>query len=262
MNRPRETLRYFERLDPRSGWMRQGWEYYWYLTAQMKHMVGDLAGTRSWLAEARKRYPENVAIAAAYARALALTGNPEQVAPIVREILQSDNYLRVFYAYSILADLQRHNHDQDAASVYTVVSSWYAAKRASVTEADRIDMGKILFAMHMNADAEKQFRKLLADFPESIYVTPVTGHVAVLTAMRGDTTTALRLMAALPEDNQQTFWRARLASELGHRKEAVDLLARAFKEGFPQISLSHSTWYDFPKLQGYPPFEALVASDR
>jgi hypothetical protein len=93
------------------------------------------------------------------------------------------------------------------------------------------------------------------------------GQLAVLAAKHGDTTSAIRLMNSVPRDSQQgegenSYWRARVEAQLGRKLEAVSLLRRAFEEGYPQISLSHSMWYDFPTLQGYPPFEALVASDR
>jgi hypothetical protein len=61
---------------------------------------------------------------------------------------------------------------------------------------------------------------------------------------------------------ENTLWWARIAAELGERDKAVNLLRKAFDQGIPQISLSHSTWYDYPKLQGYPPFESLVSSNR
>lgn len=267
LNRPREALKYFDRLDPEHGWMRQGWEYYWYLAGNARHMTGDDAGTEQWLRRARLKFPDNVPIASAYGRSLALAGKSDSVAPIVREILHSGIEWRVFYVYAILEDLRRHQRYSDAMAVYREVLPWYQATGRDATEADRRFFGQILKSMDLKDRAIAQFRSLLRDFPRSTWRTFYTGHLAVLTAMKGDTAAAARLIASVPKDIQQwkgenSYWRARVTATMRHKQEAVALLQSAFDEGYPQVSLSHSMWYDFPELQGYPPFEALVASDR
>ena len=270
LNRPHAALRYFARLDPNHGWMPQGWERYWYSVAQTKHTIGDLHGTRVWLEQARRKFPQAPAIAAAYARALALTGQPDSIRPIVTELLQSDVDWRVFYVHSILADLQRHGKDEEAEAIYQQVVPWYEAKGITATESDRCAFGRILFDMHMEAQATAQFRSLLADFPKSDWRTFYIGNLALLAGMRGDSATALRLIDMVPQKDTgnsyvdgTSYWRARVAAQLGHKEEAVRLLGRAFANGmFARRSLSHSMWYDFPTLQGYPPFESMVAQDR
>lgn len=267
MNRPRETLKYFSRLDPDNGWMNNGWEYYWYLAAQTRHMLGDLKGTHEWLSRARKKFPQSVEIAAAYGRSLAFNGQSDSVANIVREILQSSADAKVFYVYSMLEDFRRHGLNREASLVYQQLVPWYQARGRGATEDDRRDFGSVLFSLSMDDSATIQFRKLLSDFPKSGWRTRYTGHLAVLAAKRGDSITANQLINSVPPKTQQwpgenSYWRARVEAQIGHKPEAVSLLRRAFDEGYPQISLSHATWYDFPTLQGYPPFEALVASDR
>jgi DNA-binding SARP family transcriptional activator/TolB-like protein len=267
MNRPRETLKYFSRLDPDNGWMNNGWEYYWYLTAQTKHMLGDLKGTHEWLSRARKKFPQSVQIAAAYGRSLAFNGQSDSVASIVREILQSSHAEKVFYAYSMLEDFRRHGRNREASLVYQELLPWYQARGRGATESDRREFGRVLFSLSMDDSAATQFKKLLSDFPKTTWRTNYTGQLAVLAAKHGDSTTANRLINSVSPKAQQwsgenSYWRARVAAQIGHRSDAVALLRRAFDEGYPQISLSHSTWYDFPTLQGYPPFEALVAADR
>lgn len=267
LNRPREVLKYFSRLDPDHGWMRHGWEYYWYLTAQSKHMIGDLPGTHQWLKRARVKFPANSPVAAAYARSLALSGHPDSVAPIVTEILESDVEWKLFYVYSVLEDLRRHKRDRDVDGIYRQVLSWYQARGKNVSEAERRYLGLFLFSMNMKDAASNQFAALVRDFATSTWKTHDTGHLAVLAAMQGDSAAAKRLIASVPKtiqrwDGENSYWRARVAAQLGKKDEAVGLLQMAFAEGYPQVSLSHSTWYDFPPLQGYPSFEALVASDR
>lgn len=267
LNRPKEALKYFSRLDPDHGWMQQGWEYYWYLTAQAKHMTGDLPATQLWLRRARVKFPENAIIAAAYARGLALTGRQDSVAPIVSEILQSDVEWKMFYVYSILEDLRRHGRHTDVAALYRQVAPWYRSKGKTAIEPERREYGRILFSLNANDSANVQFTALLKDFPRGTWRTFYTGHLAVLAAMRGDTAAVRRLMTSVPREIQQwagenSYWRARVAAQLGKKEEAVGLLQAAFAEGYPQVSLSHSTWHDFPPLQGYPSFETLVASDR
>lgn len=266
-NRPLETLKYFDRLDPDHGWMRQGWEYYWYVSSQARHMTGDLPATAQWLRRARARFPDNVPIASAYARSLALSGKSGSVGTLVHQILMSDVEWKVFYVYGIIEDLHRHGRTDEATAVYNLVLPWYQSKGKAVTEADRRFLAQIFYSMKMTGAAERQFSEVLRDFPASTWKTFYTGHLATLAAAKGDTAGVRRLMHSVPKEIQQwpgenSYWRARVAAELGKKGEATRLLQSAFDEGYSQVSLSHSMWYDFPNLQGYPPFEALVASDR
>jgi tetratricopeptide (TPR) repeat protein len=266
-NRPRETMTYLARLDPDAGWMRLGWEYYWYLTAQTSHMLGDLDATHAWLSRARKKFPESVVIAAAHARALGLNGEQDSMITVVREILQSPAEWKGFYAYSVIEDMLRHKRQRAASLAFREFSAWYVSRGSSATEPDRRDFSRALFSMNMDEAARNHFSTLIRYFPNSTWRTLYTGHLAVLAAKAGDTASARKLIEFVPSEKQQwsgenKYWRARVAAQMGRRTEAVHLLRQAFDEGYPQISLSHSTWFDFPTLQGFPPFEALVASDR
>jgi tetratricopeptide (TPR) repeat protein len=267
MNRPRETLKYFSRLDPDRGWMRNGWEYYWYLRAQIMHMLGDFKGTHAWLTRARRKFPESVPIAAAYARSLALNGQPDSLVVITKQILQSTIGWRAFYAYSIIEDLRRHGHLREQRIVFDVMSTWYEGLGRNATEDDRRNFGSALLSMGLDSLAEQHYKALYAASRKSGWRTSYTGQLARLAAKRGDTAAASRIIELVPEADEQwsgekNYWRAQVAAELGQRENAVRLLRAAFDKGLPQMSLSHSDWYDFPKLQGYPPFEALVNSTR
>jgi DNA-binding SARP family transcriptional activator/TolB-like protein len=265
-NRPRETLKYFSRLDPDAGWMRLGWEYYWYLRAQTTHQLGDLPGTYAWLARARKKFPENIPIAAAYARALALNGERDSMMVMVDEILQSSVDWRAFYVYSIIEDLRRHERQSEAVQVFRALAGWYASKGSAATEDDRRFMAQALLSMKLDRAAEQHFRRLIVYFPASFFRKENTAQLAVILARRGDSAGAFKLLESIPREQQQyadySYWRSRVAAELGQRSAAVELLRKAFNEGYPQISLSHSVWFDFPKLQAYPAFENLVGPNR
>jgi len=56
---------------------------------------------------------------------------------------------------------------------------------------------------------------------------------------------------------QHLYCRARIASLLGEKKEAVDLLSQAFAQGYHfSISVHHEP--DFEPLRDYQPFQELV----
>ncbi len=55
-----------------------------------------------------------------------------------------------------------------------------------------------------------------------------------------------------------TIWQAAIAAQLGGIKEAVELLRRAFAEGFGNHIVIHNGFNHFEPLRGYPPFEELT----
>lgn len=266
-NRPHETLKYFSRLDPDAGWMRLGWAYYWYLRAQTSHLLGDLSGTKEWLARARKKFPENVPIAAAYARALGLDGQRDSMMIVVHEVIHSSVEWNGFYTYSIIEDLMRHHRTSEATQVFNAFAAWYESRGSAATENERQAMAASLLSLKMDDAAKQHFKKLMEYFPDSYFLAQDIEQLAVISARQGDSVAARKLMESVPKDRQDgdnsyDYWRARVAAELGQREQAVQFLRKSFDGGHPQISLSHSMWFDFPKLEGFPPFEALVASDR
>ena len=90
------------------------------------------------------------------------------------------------------------------------------------------------------------------------------GYVAAIAARRGDRATAERLAAILATIKPRysygwvTLQRARIASLLGDKAGAVDLLRAAMSEGFSDWGTLH-TDRDLANLHGYAPFEKLLA---
>ena len=128
-------------------------------------------------------------------------------------------------------------------------------------------MAAALLSLNMDGAARQHLIKLVEYLPDSYFKGGYIEQLAVIAASQGDSVEARRLMESVPSDQQEgdnsyDYWRARVAAELGHREQAVQFLRKSFDGGHSQISLSHAMWFDFPKLQGFPPYESLVASDR
>lgn len=179
---------------------------------------------------------------------------------------QSSIGWRVFYVYSIIEDLMRHHRQAEAAEVFRALATWYESKGSSVTEDHRKSMAASLVSMKMDDAAMQHYRKLIEYYPKSYFVSDYTAQMAIILARKRDSTAARKLMESISKEHQQypdySYWQARIAAELRQRELAVRLLRKSFDGGRPRISLSHSRWFDFPTLQGFPPFDALVASDR
>jgi hypothetical protein len=90
----------------------------------------------------------------------------------------------------------------------------------------------------------------------------ILGFLGVLAARRGDKQEALRISSLLENIDRpylfgvHTFWRARIASLLGDKENAVRLIREALAQG-RSYTVFHPMM-DFEPLQDYPPFKELI----
>ncbi len=90
------------------------------------------------------------------------------------------------------------------------------------------------------------------------------GEAGVLAAKMGEPEEAERHLRWLEElklpysFGATTIWQAAIATQLGEKKEAIELLRRAFAEGYGHHLNIHKSLQHLEPLRGYPPFEELV----
>lgn len=79
-----------------------------------------------------------------------------------------------------------------------------------------------------------------------------------MAARRGDRDEALRTAEGPRLFGEHTFWRACIATQLGERQRAVDLLREAISQGRYVSSHVHRH-IDLEPVWDYPPFVELIA---
>jgi tetratricopeptide (TPR) repeat protein len=109
-------------------------------------------------------------------------------------------------------------------------------------------------------EAGKIYESLAAEHPENISLQGIRGTLA---ARRGDREEALRVSGELAKIDrpflfgEHLHWRARIASLLGEKEQAVALLREAFSQGLAYgVYLRQDI--DLEPLWDYPPFKEIL----
>jgi DNA-binding SARP family transcriptional activator len=267
-NQPRAAREVLLDMDPERdlAWRhspKQVWPRYWSRLATTYHMTGEYGAeldiTDRWLDSAAGEWRE------VRRRALAALGREREV----RELLATgDSALESFASewLSVAGELAGHGHQRAATAIAESVltrlelepdTGWVLG---SLVELDRL----VDRPEHERSALEQIARNGL----DSLDGLDVRARIALLS---GDTAQADRIYSGLAEWSSQPSMapsfrsslilvRARLATSLGRREEAVALLR------IPRGYGSSAAEYHFDPLlaplRGYPPFEVLLKPDN
>jgi len=268
-NRPREALLYLERLTPGRGWMTGEWPgEYWDLSADLRHRIGDYAG--EWRALEHRLGEKDVIHTAARVRGFATQRKIPELRAAIRDIIGSGDPRAPGMMHASIMELQLHGLPAEAQWAFEQAEEWFRTKANTHSEWDQRNYARMLLDVGRLEDAKKEFKALSRKYPRSIRNATHDGCIALITAMQGDTTTAIALAKKIPIPNdpdypgEDNYWRARVFAELGRRDAAVEELRAALGKGLTQkdLFLEHTHEVGFPKLRGFAPFEDLVKADR
>jgi len=199
---------------------------------------------RRELAEAtrsRRRHPDLVEPVLWEIRALAALGRVQQARERLEEALAMPpeaNWPPGKIMIRAADELRGHGLERAAQEILLRALAWYDAlpdSQARLLRSRRYRAASLLRADSVDA-AEAAFRELAAEFPEDPYYI---ASVAVALARRGGDRRAASEIAATvlnrdpPYDfGHHLYERARIAAQLGNADEAIELLRRAFANGF------------------------------
>jgi tetratricopeptide (TPR) repeat protein len=276
LNRPKEAIAAFERLEPHSAFRQQTW--YWIFYCYAQHLAGNYDAELLAAQRGSQQYPKSLRISelsitplAALGRIDEITGRVNQMAAVPPE--EHGDFARAMVVAA--QELSAHSHAGAAATVVQRALSsrqtWSAADRAMVHP--WLPPLIAYVARHWD-EAYDLYADLGLRRPADVHVQ---GYLGALAARRGDRRKALEISTWLEHSDQaylfgyNTLWRARIAALLGERDEAVELLRRAFGEGLKFVGTfgedNHARTFgpwlhrdmDFESLRGFPQFEQLVS---
>jgi TolB-like protein/tetratricopeptide (TPR) repeat protein len=257
VNRPDEAVRELRKLDPERGELR-GWLFYWLDLTVAHHRLGDHSTELRVARRTRGLFPNAPQASGVELRALAALGRADEVQALVQGQAQKG---------VPLAPLQRQAGLELLAHGFTAAGT--AMLRASLDRSRTLSLDNVnarLFRadayvlMGERDEAERLIRGIVAERPD---LMAAHGLVGTLAARRGDSVEAARVsnwLAALRRPHirgANTYWRARIAAQLGDKEGAVRLLRQAFTEG-ALIWDSMHTELDFAGLRDFPPFRELL----
>jgi tetratricopeptide (TPR) repeat protein len=269
INRPKEAIAILKRCDPESGQgyctrnARKWWGYWWALTTA-HHMLGNHEQELKEARRGRKYHPEKFRTLVYELRALSALGQIKEVNKLIDESLTLPPQRRRSPGWVMrwtAQELRAHGYRQASLQVIEQAVKWFESrtKKESKSRTHRDNLAQVLYEAERWEKAQDIYEALHKKYPDRM---KYLGQLGVIAVRRGDREEALRISSLLESINKpyifgsQTYWRARIASILGERENAVKFLREALAQGRVYYDL-HPV-IDFEPLQDYQPFKELI----
>jgi tetratricopeptide (TPR) repeat protein len=266
-NRPQVTINTYQTLsrDSKEVFSAQPTGH-WYIgnLARAYHMLGQYDKELEEVRGAQKYFRDNLAVKADEVRALAALGKTAEIAIAVEESLTSASETGTAGEVMLeaAAELRAHGMMDGSRAYAQKAVQWYRDKAAggAAREARLNDLAGALYAAELWEEARTIFNKLYTKEPEN---PDYLGRLGTLAARLGERTEAQRISEKLQAFNRPflfgspPFFRARIASILGERDQAISLLREAFAQGL-RFNISIHRDLDFEPLWDYAPFKELI----
>jgi tetratricopeptide (TPR) repeat protein len=266
-NRPQitvDTYLTFSQDDKERTYARPTGQWYIENLAEAYHMLGQYEEELEEVRKAQKYFRDNLAVKADEVRALAALGKADEIADAVVESLASASTAGTAGEVMLeaAAELRAHGMKERSRAYAQKALQWYTDKEAgdAAGEARLNDLAGALYAAERWEEARTIFNELCTKNPEN---PDYLGRLGTLAARLGDRTEALRISEKLKAFNRpflfgrSPFFRARVASILGDRDQAIALLREAIAQGL-RFDVSIHRNIDFEPLWDYAPFKELI----
>jgi tetratricopeptide (TPR) repeat protein/predicted Ser/Thr protein kinase len=261
INRPKEAVEICKKIDPERDRVRR-WVYFWGYWTKAHHMLGNHRQELKQARRGRKYHPERLEALGYELRALAALGRIKEVNKLIDESLtlppQPGSPVQCILDAG--RELRAHGYRQASLQVLERAVRWFESRpEESETWGHRHTLGEVLYEAERWEEAQDIFNTLDKDYPDDRHILVYLGCLA---ARRGDNEEAYRISSLLENMDksyifgQHTFYRARIASLLGEKENAVSLIREALAQGVDYTEL-HPVM-DFEPLQDYPPFQELI----
>jgi tetratricopeptide (TPR) repeat protein len=263
-NCPQEAVDVLSRLDPFAEVYKTWSSAYWGVLARAHHMLGNYKLELKDARAGRMQSPESLYMLRCEARPLAALGHMKGLQKVIEISKTLPPEGRDYPGRIMLRagrELRAHGFKEDAVKVLNQALQWFDGRPAEEKTSieNRFAQAETLYVLGKWAEARSSFEGLLSEVPDDI---DYLGYLGVVAVQMGNKEEAQKISKELEEDKRPflfgnpTYWRARIASLLGDKERAVNLLRQATKEGFAYFDI-HPT-EDFESLADYPPYVQLM----
>jgi tetratricopeptide (TPR) repeat protein len=266
-NQPREALTALSHVNPDRGLLLFS-PIYWQTAARSLHELGQYRTELETAERGVSRFPSDPGPQVALIRAYAVLGQTEQLEKEVHHTLSGDAHPVLDFQFRLLvaaAELRAHNRIAEADRLLApLTASQTPVAEDSTADAQRLP-ADLLYEAGQWERAAGVYAESFARHPDD---AAALGGIGASAARRGDQAEARRVDAQLAgwpgryAFGRPTYSRARIAAVLGDSSRAVALLAQAFREGYPIVSVWDRHVHadrDFEGLRDYQPFRTLMA---
>jgi tetratricopeptide (TPR) repeat protein len=267
INRPLETVKTYAKMDsvdPEILYRRLLGSWRIAYLASALHMLGNYKQELKEVRKGQKYYPNNLRLRAYEARALAALGKIDAVREVIEKslVLVSSRGTPGDVMLEAAWELRVQGHREAYKEIADQAVGWYQnrLRMKEVNEAMHSDLATALYTAEKWDEAQAVFAELAEDDPENI---EYKGRIGLLAARKGERDKALKIFKELESINrpylfgEHTYMRARIASLLGEKEQAVVLLRDAFDQGLKYGVYLHYEM-DLEALSNYKPFQELL----
>lgn len=278
-NRPRETLRLVEPIDPEHGWARE-FAAYWLERTMAHHFLGEYKAELDAAREAVRLNPENVQFRGFEVRALIALGRVDEATERLDALgllpAARNNVGQTLLAY--VEEMWRHGHKEQAAEILDRAANWLRSPAAeqwiSYFPSERRDAarqwirhttGQVAYAAGRWDEARAVYERLAADGAGGHAAWEARAYLGLLAARRGDRTAAEKAIHVLgkrePAEAISALRQAQIAALLGERERAMGFLRQMMTTAI--ISEGRMLFFlhrerDWDDMRGYPSFRAFM----
>jgi tetratricopeptide (TPR) repeat protein len=267
LNRPQEALDSLSKIDmdaqseltaPASSWSMGR-------IIQASHMLGDYENEWVAIQKAKKLFPDRI-WRTHKVRVLAALGKIKDVQEYVDEsfagLSKAGDPSDV--ATEAVEELRVRGYMEEAQIIADRLADWAQKQMpADPSEGELRGFANRLYRAQRWDEAGAIYKKLAETYEESILDFFYAARLGCIAARIGDIEEASRISEKLEKMNRpfllgrHTYNRARIASLLGEKQQAVDLLQQAMREGL-SFGIDVIQDQDFLPLKDFPPFQEFI----
>jgi DNA-binding SARP family transcriptional activator len=264
LNHPREAIAALRRLDPAKAG-EQGWYPYWGQLTASYHLINDHRHELESALAGRRQYPDILPTLAYEVRALAALGRTAQVRQRLDQGFSMplyDGWTPATLARAAEEELEAHGYTGEARAARARGIAWLESRppEEKSSEGRRFLLAQLCYRDDRLADAERLFRTLAAERPDSI---SYAGYLGVLAARGGQGEEAERVADWLGTVKRPytyglaAVWQARIKARQARIDQALNRLDEAFAQG-GQMDLWLHTDPDLASLRDHPRFQGFL----
>ncbi|HET7550100.1 MAG TPA: FlgO family outer membrane protein [Gemmatimonadaceae bacterium] len=266
VDRPREALQWFERVNPSEGWVK-GWAAYWSWLVGAAHLAGDDEAALRFAREGRRAFPNHLQTYEWLAWELAATGRTAALDAVLDSaatapVTSGTSYGMVLYTSA--AGLATHGHANDAHRLWLRTARYFASHSAGLDSSERDYQARALLQAGRTAEAERIARELVRAYPDQPDflgtlggIAAVAGDTTVLRTVSGHLTELAHTAARGSAAGAVMLARARIEALRGDHAVAIALIRQALSSGATTY-FDVDRWPEFHSLAADPGFRELL----
>jgi tetratricopeptide (TPR) repeat protein len=240
--------------------------YHWLTLVEAYHMLGNFESELAEAQRGREAYPGRLRMLEGEVRALAALGDTDQVRARLDasvRLAPDDGFSPGDVMIGAAAELRAHGFGEASLDAAERAVEWYRSRPAEETTTGwyRYSLAHAYYLRESWEEARQLFEELASEAPADVNLQ---GFLGVLAARRGDSEAARRISESLPgtaargDFGRDVYWQACIASLLGEREWAMELLRDAYARGRAFAVFLHRDM-DLEPLRDYPPFQEFIA---